>query len=162
MENNIVDYVSQLRVRNAAQKFYTISRENSKDESIKQIFDGIVSFIQGIQLPEPTRPDELKTKNQLSIENIEKIVCDYYKIDPEKLHLRCRKVDIVKCRFMVCYFTHKYHIAGVVAIGNYFGIDHTSVVHAKKKIKDLADVEEKIRLDMENIKYNIQLLIEKL
>lgn len=159
MENNLIDYVSQLKVRNAAKAFYTISREESQNEAITKIFNGIVSFIEGIEMPKKQR---LPPKTSLDIKTIENIVCEYYRMEPSKLHERTRKREICFCRQMVHYIAIEYNISGVVLVGKYYGLDHTTVVHSIKKIKDISDTEEKARLDIYNIKYNISQFLKNL
>jgi len=87
------------------------------------------------------RQIRLKTATQIVIsEEIIQTIANYYDMYPKQIKGKCRKREFVKARFLAMYiirhetgFTLKY-------IGEMFGRDHTSVVHAIKMINNALGV----------------------
>jgi chromosomal replication initiator protein len=95
-------------------------------------------------------------KREITIEEIEKIVCDFFDLPLDKLLSRTRKREIVQARQIAMYLSKNHTRYSSVTIGSQIGDkDHTTVLHACKTVKDLIDTDKTFR-------YNIQELEKKL
>lgn len=80
-----------------------------------------------------------------ALDQIVHTVATYYRLKPQDLQLRRRTNNVVIPRQIAMYFIRKRIGLGFVEIGNYFGKkDHTTVIHAIKKIEVQLKVNSKI------------------
>jgi chromosomal replication initiator protein len=88
---------------------------------------------------------------QVSIENIQRTVADYYKIKVVELLSKKRTRSIARPRQMAMYLSKELTSHSLPEIGDAFGgRDHTTVLHACRKIKELRETEPTIREDHNN------------
>lgn len=80
--------------------------------------------------------DLLSIKNrQISVENIQKLVADFYKIKVADMHSKKRPAHIAKPRQIAMYLAKEMTQKSLPEIGEMFGgRDHTTVLHAVRKI----------------------------
>lgn len=91
-----------------------------------------------INLVKKILPNILKLKKYNSIRNIQKIVSEHYKINIKQLISKFRLHSIVRPRQIAMYLSKKLTNNSLTEIGKAFGgRDHTTVLHACKKIKKL-------------------------
>ena len=89
---------------------------------------------------------------ELSIESIQKIVCDYFSIPVEKLKEKTRKREIVQARQISMHFAKKFTKHSLKSIGLHFGgRDHSTVIHALSTVEDLMATDRTFKNDVENI-----------
>lgn len=87
-------------------------------------------------------------RRQVSIENIQKTVADYYKLRVADLFSRSRKQQIVRPRQMAMYLTKELTNLSLPEIGASFGgRDHTTVLHAVRRIEELRGNDQTLRHD---------------
>jgi chromosomal replication initiator protein len=68
---------------------------------------------------------------QISIETIQEYVCDYFKIDTNKVREKTRKQEIVEARQIAMYLSKQFTDSSLKTIGLHFGgRDHSTVIHA--------------------------------
>ncbi len=93
--------------------------------------------------------DLLAVQNrQVSIENIQKTVADYYKIKVADLFSKKRTRNIARPRQMAMFLARELTDLSYPAIGQSFGgRDHTTVIHACEKILELKDSDQTLRRD---------------
>jgi chromosomal replication initiator protein len=84
---------------------------------------------------------------RLSVTEIQKIVCDYYQINPREMLGRGRQKKLVRARQMGMYFSRLYTMKTVVELGRLFQRSHASVVHALQTLE--RDRQVKPRLEKE-------------
>ena len=89
-----------------------------------------------IQLVREALRDLLSIKNrQISVENIQKTVADYYKIKVADMHSKKRPANIARPRQIAMYLAKEMTQKSLPEIGEMFGgRDHTTVLHAVRKI----------------------------
>ncbi|HED05775.1 MAG TPA: chromosomal replication initiator protein DnaA, partial [Ignavibacteria bacterium] len=76
-------------------------------------------------------------KVNITIENITKIVCDYFKIDENKIRDKTRRKEIVSARQIAMYLSKEMTKSSLKTIGLHFGgRDHSTVIHACTLIQD--------------------------
>lgn len=95
---------------------------------------------------------------EISIEYIQKLVCDFYNIPVEAVKSKTRKREIVQARQIAMYFTKDLTKASLKNIGMYFGgRDHSTVIHACQTVNDLMETDKKFRHDVEEIEKRIKI-----
>ena len=106
----------------ALRKCLAYSRFNQKDISI--------------QLARDALRDLLSLQNrQISVENIQKTVADYYKIKVADMYSKKRPANIARPRQIAMYLAKELTQKSLPEIGDLFGgRDHTTVLHAVRKI----------------------------
>jgi chromosomal replication initiator protein len=91
-------------------------------------------------------------RREITVENIQKMICDYFNVKLGDLKAKRRTQSIALPRQVAMYLCRKYTDASFPGIGDKFGgRDHSTVIHASKTI------ERKIKEDQ-----NMQITIEKL
>ena len=89
---------------------------------------------------------------QITIENIQKAVAEYYNIRISDLLSKRRNRSITRPRQLAMTITRELTSHSLPEIGDsYGGRDHTTVLHACKKTKVFLDNNNKIKEDYENI-----------
>ncbi|MBD3669605.1 MAG: chromosomal replication initiator protein DnaA [Gammaproteobacteria bacterium] len=89
---------------------------------------------------------------QVSIENIQKTVADYYKIRIADLLSKRRTRSITRPRQVAMALAKELTNHSLPEIGDAFGgRDHTTVLHACKKVAELRDEDNKIHEDYDNL-----------
>ena len=77
-------------------------------------------------------------KTQVSVENIQKTVADFYKIKVADMYSSRRPSNIARPRQIAMYFAKELTQKSLPEIGELFGgRDHTTVLHAVRKIAEL-------------------------
>jgi chromosomal replication initiator protein len=106
----------------ALRKILAYSRFNQKEISI--------------QLARDALRDLLSIQNrQISVENIQKTVADYYKIKVADMYSKKRPASIARPRQIAMYLAKELTQKSLPEIGELFGgRDHTTVLHAVRKI----------------------------
>lgn len=91
------------------------------------------------------------------IEEIETNVAHYFNLDPEALHKKTRKREIVIARQTAMYFCKLYTRNSLKTIGQHFGgKDHTTVIHSIRTVKDLLETDPTFKTHI----YKIQQIFE--
>ncbi len=79
--------------------------------------------------------DQFNSINDISIENIQKTVADYYKIKVADMHSKRRNANITLPRQIAMFLTKELTQHSLQEIGaNFGGRDHATVIHAVRKI----------------------------
>lgn len=95
---------------------------------------------------------------EISIEFIQKTVCDYFNIPVDLVKSKTRKREIVQARQISMFFAKDMTKASLKNIGMHFGgRDHSTVIHACQTVNDLMDTDKKFRLDVEEISKRIKI-----
>ena len=89
-----------------------------------------------IQMAKEALRDLLSIKNrQISVENIQKAVADFYKIKVADMYSKRRPAAIARPRQIAMYLAKELTQKSLPEIGESFGgRDHTTVLHAVRKI----------------------------
>jgi chromosomal replication initiator protein len=89
---------------------------------------------------------------QVSMENIKRIVAEYYKIKVADLLSKRRNRSVARPRQVAMALAKELTNHSLPEIGDGFGgRDHTTVLHACRKIKELRDTSADIREDYKNL-----------
>lgn len=88
----------------------------------------------------------------ITINNIQKIVAEYYKIRVSDLHSKSRSRQVARPRQVAMALAKELTSHSLPEIGDAFGgRDHTTVLHACRKILELSGSDPRIREDYENL-----------
>lgn len=83
------------------------------------------------------------TRKEISIDYIQRVVCDYFKIPIDDVQSKTRKRDVVQARQLAMFFAKKYTKASLASIGSQIGKrDHATVLHACKTVKNLTETDK--------------------
>lgn len=86
------------------------------------------------------------TVREVSIDYIQKVVCDYFNIPIETMKSKTRKREIVQCRQLAMYFSKQMTKNSLAMIGKYCGNkDHATVLHACKTVNNLSDTDKRFK-----------------
>jgi len=90
---------------------------------------------------------------QITIQNIQKVVAEYYNIRVSDLHSKRRSRSITRPRQLAMSISKELTKQSLPEIGDLFGgRDHTTVIHACKKVEELKEEDIKTNEDYNNIK----------
>jgi len=113
-----------------------------------------------VELARHVLKDQFSTKSRnVSIEDIQKIVCAYFSIPDDLLRAKTRKKEIAQARQIAMYVAKKTTSSSLKTIGLHFGgRDHSTVIHAIDTIETLMKADPRCREDVQNIlqKHNLQ------
>ena len=86
------------------------------------------------------------TVREVSIDYIQKVVCDYFDIPIDVMKSKTRKREIVQCRQLSMYFAKQMTKSSLAMIGKHCGNkDHATVLHACKTVNNLADTDKRFK-----------------
>jgi chromosomal replication initiator protein len=91
-------------------------------------------------------------KRDISIDEVKKIVCEFFELTHDKLLSNTKKREIAQARQIAMYLSKNHTRYSVVQIGAQIGgKDHTTVLYACKVIQNLIDTDKAFRKTMQNL-----------
>ena len=97
---------------------------------------------------------------EVSIEYIQKTVCEYFDVPIEKLKEKTRKRQIVQARQLSMFLAKRFTKNSLKIIGKHFGgRDHSTVIHSCQAIQNLLDTDPDFKDNVEEIQKKIQMSI---
>lgn len=97
-------------------------------------------------------------KVNITIESITKIICDYFKIDENKIRDKTRKKEIVLARQVAMYLSKELTKSSLKTIGLHFGgRDHATVIHSCTTIETLKQTDGYYKDIIETLRNNIEI-----
>jgi len=92
-------------------------------------------------------------EKQITVDNIQKIVAEYYKIRVSELNSKKRSRSIARPRQIAMALSKELTNHSLPEIGEFFGgRDHTTVLHGCKKVAELLVEDARVSEDFNNIK----------
>ncbi len=106
-----------------------------------------------VELVRESLKDLLALQDRLvSTDNIQRVVAEYYKIKVSDLHSKRRSRSVARPRQVAMYLAKDLTNHSLPEIGDVFGgRDHTTVLHACRKIKELLETDADIKEDVKNL-----------
>ena len=95
------------------------------------------------------------SNNNVSISKIQRQVADYFNLDPGTLLSKSRKKFYTLPRHIAMYLTRELTSMSLPEIGNFYKRDHTSVIHACDKIKNLINFDADTKNTINELRYRI-------
>src|SRR6476469_6945192 len=98
------------------------------------------------------------SSKEITIDTIQKMVCDYFDVPYDKLLQKTRKREIVQARQITMYLAKAFTKNSLKTIGEHFGgRDHTTVIHSCQTVKDLMDTDGVFRENVLELQQKVQL-----
>lgn len=95
---------------------------------------------------------------EISIDAIQKIVCDFFNIPIEMINSKTRKREIVQARQLAMFFSKKHTKASLATIGLHCGNkDHATVLHACRTVNNLIETDKQFRVYVEELDNKLKL-----
>ena len=95
---------------------------------------------------------------EISIDYIQKTVCEYFTIPIELLKAKTRKREVVQARQLSMFLAKHHTKNSLKSIGQFFGgRDHSTVIHSCKAIQNLMDTDKKFKKSVEDIEKKIKM-----
>ena len=99
------------------------------------------------------------TTKEISIDYIQKVVCDYFNLPIEIINSKTRKREVVQARQLAMYFSKKLTKNSLNTIGLHCGNkDHATVLHAVKTVNNLIDTDKQFRVYVEDIDKKLKMI----
>jgi len=84
------------------------------------------------------------TKDEITLEYIQEVVCDYFNLTLDMLKSKTRKKEIVQARQIGMYLSKERTSLSHSEIGSAFGgRDHATVIQAHKATRNLIEINKK-------------------
>ena len=98
-------------------------------------------------------------KSPITIEEIQRVVCDYFSIPGDLIRAKTRKQEVVNARQVAMYLAKELTNSSLKTIGLHFGgRDHSTVIHAYQSVEDQMKLDPKYQSNVVQIKRKIELL----
>jgi chromosomal replication initiator protein len=98
-------------------------------------------------------------KSPVTIESIQRTVCEYFSIPEDLLRAKTRKQEVVNARQMAMYLAKELTNSSLKTIGLHFGgRDHSTVIHAYQSVEDQMKIDPKYMAHLTQIRRRLELL----
>lgn len=98
-----------------------------------------------------------EVRTHLTIEEIQRSVCEYLTIPEELIRAKTRKQEIVNARQIAMYLCKELTNNSLKTIGLHFGgRDHSTVIHAYQTVEDLSKTDPKYRSLVQQLRARIE------
>ncbi len=98
------------------------------------------------------------TRREVSIDYIQKVICNYYNIGLEQLQSKTRKREIVQARQVAMFFSKSLTKSSLATIGTQIGgKDHATVLHACKTVNNLIETDKRFRIQIDEIEKKLKM-----
>jgi chromosomal replication initiator protein len=119
----------------------TLNRRDINNDLARQVIDRLVK----------------NGKKEISISNIQKVVCDYFNIQVDQLQMKTRKREIVQARQVAMFFSKNMTKASLASIGSQIGgKDHATVLHACKTVNNLIETDKRFMQSIREIEKKLK------
>jgi chromosomal replication initiator protein len=147
LSNDVISYIARISRRSI--------RELEGNLNKVKMF----SELQGLPINLELTQKVLNTHDDvatLSIDDIQKLVCDHFKVRIPDLKSRTRTKPLVTARQIAMYLVKKHLEKSLVDIGRSFGgKDHTTVMNALRRIEDQQHKDSEIKRSLEELEGRI-------
>jgi chromosomal replication initiator protein len=98
------------------------------------------------------------SSKEITIDTIQKMVCEFFDVSYDKLLQKTRKREIVQARQISMYLAKAFTKNSLKTIGEHFGgRDHTTVIHSCQTVKDLMDTDSLFKENVMELQQKVQL-----
>lgn len=95
---------------------------------------------------------------EISIDYIQKTVCEHFTIPVDLLKAKTRKREVVQARQLSMFLAKHHTKNSLKSIGQFFGgRDHSTVIHSCQAIQNLMDTDKKFKKSVEDIEKKIKM-----
>lgn len=98
------------------------------------------------------------TAHEISIDYIQKMVCDYFELPIEMLKSKTRRREVVQARQIAMFFAKQMTKSSLSTIGMHCGgKDHATVLHACRTVNNLMDTDKKFKASVLELEKKINI-----
>jgi chromosomal replication initiator protein len=98
-------------------------------------------------------------RSPMTIETIQRAVCEYFSVPEDLLRAKTRKQEIVNARQIAMYLAKELTNSSLKTIGLHFGgRDHSTVIHAYQSVEDQLKLDTKFNANVQQIRRRLQML----
>lgn len=98
------------------------------------------------------------TSKEISMEYIQKLVCEYFEVPVEIVKSKTRKREIVQARQISMYLAKSHTKTSLKSIGAFFGgRDHSTVIYACQTVEDLIETDKKFKAYVNDIQKKLRM-----
>lgn len=98
------------------------------------------------------------TAREVSIDYIQKVVCDYFDLPMELLKSKTRKREVVQARQIAMFFAKSMTKSSLATIGLHCGgKDHATVLHACRTVNNLMDTDKRFKNYIDELEKKISI-----
>lgn len=98
------------------------------------------------------------TSKEISMDYIQKLVCEYFEVPVEMVKSPTRKREIVQARQISMYLSKNLTKSSLKSIGAFYGgRDHSTVIYACQTVEDLIDTDKKFKGYVNDIQKKIKI-----
>ncbi|MEX0599611.1 MAG: chromosomal replication initiator protein DnaA [Rhodothermales bacterium] len=99
-----------------------------------------------------------ETRINLTIEEIQRVTCEYFDISEDLVRAKTRKREIVQARQIAMYFSKQMTQHSLKTIGLHFGgRDHSTVIHSCQSVENQLETDPKFGEMLDEIRHKIEL-----
>ncbi len=99
-----------------------------------------------------------QTKQELSMDYIQKVVCDYFNLNVERLQSKTRKREVVQARQIAMYFSKNLTSSSLSAIGAAIGgKDHATVLYACRQVSNFVETDREFKSYIKDIEQKLKI-----
>jgi chromosomal replication initiator protein len=99
-----------------------------------------------------------EVRTPITIEQIQRAVCEFFDIPEDLLRAKTRKQEVVVARQVAMYLAKDLTNASLKTIGLHFGgRDHSTVIHAYQSVEDRTKTDTQFRQNTEHLKRKLEL-----
>jgi len=92
------------------------------------------------------------THKEISMDFIQKLVCEYFEVPVDMVKSKVRKREIVQARQISMYLAKAHTKSSLKSIGAFFGgRDHSTVIYACQTVEDLIETDKKFKTYVSDI-----------
>lgn len=97
-------------------------------------------------------------KSPISVEEVQRIVCNYFNIPDDLIRAKTRKQEVVNARQIAMYLVKELTNSSLKTIGLHFGgRDHSTVIHSCQTVEEQMKINQRYRDTVNQIKRKIEL-----
>jgi len=97
-------------------------------------------------------------RSPISVEEIKRLVAEFFDMPPDLLRAKTRKQEIVNARQIAMYLAKEMTNCSLKTIGLHFGgRDHSTVIHAYQSVEDQIKLDSKYRDTLQVVKKRIEM-----
>jgi chromosomal replication initiator protein len=99
-----------------------------------------------------------ESRSALTVEEIQRIVCEHLSIEEDSLRGKTRKRDVVRARQIAMFFCKQLTGHSLKTIGLHFGgRDHSTVIHSNERVEEQMEVDPQFEKTVEDLRRKIDL-----
>ena len=99
-----------------------------------------------------------ESRSALTVEEIQRIVCEHLSVEEDSLRGKTRKRDVVRARQIAMFFCKQLTGHSLKTIGLHFGgRDHSTVIHSNERVEEQMEVDPQFEKTVEDLRRKIDL-----